>query len=319
MASELRGIAPTGSSVYVHILNSSGQRWNGTVFETYAAGNYSNYSISLTEQGSSGAFFGDFPAALTLSGTYEYLVYLQNGGSPAQGDAIVGTGKVNWSGTGQSDVISGAMSGPQFLAYVKKIFKRTDKDDEIYDAITDAISELRRLCSFDEDEVEVSTTDTIATVGDYRLNVEDNMGILIGDVQVIDSDDSRPLTKLDKQIFDIYYPNQDATNVTKDKPQHFAVFAGQIYLGPVPDKTSYTYRVNYSKGMSTISSSTTSVPFTKWYREGLREGVLAKVWSGLEEDLAAEHQAKWQFFKDQIMRREDMNQKGTGFVLYHGI
>ena len=319
MSAELRGVAPSGSGVYTHILNSSGQRWNGTVFETYAAGNYSNYSIILTEQGASGAFFADFPSALTLSGSYEYLVYLQNGGSPAQGDAIVGTGKVNWGGTATSDVISGAMSGIDFLAYVKRIFKRTDKDTELYDAMTDAISELRRIYSFDEDEIETTTTDTISVLGDYRLDLESNLGILIGDIQVIDNDDSRPVQKVAKQIFDILYPNQDSATVTRDKPAHFAVFDGKIFLGPVPDKTSYTYRINYSKGSDSISASTVSVPFTKWYREALREGVLAKAWSGLEEDLAMEHQSKWQFFKEQIMNREDKNQRGTGFVFYHGI
>lgn len=319
MSSEIRGIAPTGQTAYAHLLNAAAQRWNGSAFETFASADYSNYTIAMTEQGSSGAFFADFPSLIVASGSFEYLVYLQQGGSSAQGDPVVGTGKVNWSGATVADIVAGAMTGPDFLTYVKKKFKRTDKDDDLYDAITDAIAELRRVYSFDEDETEMTTTAVISALGQYKIAVEDNLGLLQGEIVVLDNDDSFQLIKMSKQVFDQTYPNPAATNVSMDKPKHFCIYAGNIYLGPVPDKTSYTYRLNFSKRGATVNALTTSVPFTKHYREPLREGVLMKAFDGLDDDQFQKYAAKWTFFKDQIMVREERNQKGTGAIQYHGI
>jgi hypothetical protein len=319
MASEIRAGALTGSILYAHVLNAAGKRWNGSSFETYAAANYSTYAITMTEQGSSGMFFGTFPTSIPTAANYEYVVYIANGASGAEGDSVVGTGNVDWNGTASADSIAGSMSGTDFLAYVKRSFKRTDKDTELYEAMTDAISELRRIYSFDEDQVETTTTDTISVLGDFKLDMETNVGILIGDIVVVDGDDSSVVQQVAKETYDRLYQNPSSTMATRDKPKHFCIFAGQIYLGPVPDSVSYTYRLNYSKGVSTITSASTSVPFTKWYREPLRSGVLAKAWKGLDDELAATHRADWEFFKEQIQRREEMNQKGTGFVDYCGV
>ena len=210
------------------------------------------------------------------------------------------------------------MSGSDFLTYVKRIFKRTDKDTELYDAITDAIAELRRIFNFDEAHVETTSTDTISTIGDFKIDLETDNGLLLG-VTIVDGTNSRTLLKLSKQMFDEYYPNPSATDVNKQKPIHYCVYAGQIQFGPVPDLTTYTYRLIYSKSGATISAATTSVPFTKHYREPLREGTLAKAWSGLDDSLAQEHLAKWEFFKSQMKERETVNLQGTGQIVYNGI
>jgi hypothetical protein len=321
MANELRGVSAKNLNLYAHITNSAGKRWNGSQFETYASGNYSTYGISLTEQGTSGVYFADFPSDITTSGSYEYFVYRRIGGSQAEGDPVVGTGSISWNGTiSASEVLSGAMSGSDFLTYVKRIFKRTDKDTELYEHITDAIAELRRIYSFDEDKVEMTTTDTISVDGDFKLSVESDHGLFLGDVVVVDDDASQVLLKVSKESYDRLYPNPSATNVTTGKPRHYAIFSGEIYLGPVPDDTGYTYRLSYSISGSTITSATVSVPFTKHYREALRAGVLAKAFDGVENDAqAAKYVSMWEYFKNQIQLREEMNQKGTGFVEYTGI
>lgn len=100
---ELRSASASGLSLYAHILNASGQRWNGSAFETYASGHYSLYTIALTEQGSSGIYVGSFPTAITDSGTYEYYTYRRMGASPAEGDPVIGVGSIAWTGT-QVDV-----------------------------------------------------------------------------------------------------------------------------------------------------------------------------------------------------------------------
>lgn len=106
MAKEIRAAAPTGRVVYAHVLDSTGKRWNGTAFETYASGNYSTYVIALTEQGASGVYLGDFPAAITSGGAYDFFAYLRVGGSNVEGDPVVGEGNINWSGTAVNGTVS---------------------------------------------------------------------------------------------------------------------------------------------------------------------------------------------------------------------
>ena len=99
MSNEIKGATATGFTVYALITNGAGQFWNGSSFEAYVAGNYGNYDVSMTEQGASGLYFADFPTGITSSGTYEFFVKRALGGSPAQGDPTVNTGKIDWTGS----------------------------------------------------------------------------------------------------------------------------------------------------------------------------------------------------------------------------
>lgn len=99
MSAEIRALTSSGLTVYAQVLNGSGQVWNGTTFETYTAGNWGDYDIALTEQGSSGRYIGNFPSGITTAGDYEFYAYRQLGASPAQSDVAVGVGKVEWSGS----------------------------------------------------------------------------------------------------------------------------------------------------------------------------------------------------------------------------
>jgi hypothetical protein len=91
MAGELQLPYDSGLTLYAHVLNASGQRWNGSAFETYNEANWTTYDVALTEQGASGLYVGDFAAA----GIYEALVYQQAGATPAVTDAPpVGQGTI---------------------------------------------------------------------------------------------------------------------------------------------------------------------------------------------------------------------------------
>lgn len=320
MANEIRGIGPSGRTMYAHIVNGSGQRWNGSAFETYASANYANYDIALTENGTSGVYVGTFPTTITTAGFYEYFYYIQAGGSPAEGDKVSGTGRVDWSGSVQVTAPAGSMSADDFRDYVVRTFIRTDKDTELYEAVTDTVMELRERYHFDDDEVETTTTDTIATLGEYKLDLETNFGILIGDIVVIDGTDSWPIHQISKQKYDRLYPNPAATNVTTAKPRHFCLFDDQIYLGPVPDSTSYTYRVNYSIIGATITAATTSVPFTEKYRETLKLGVLYRLYRDLENfDLATSYKQLYDSSVTEKILFEERNKAGSSQVTYRGL
>lgn len=306
MANEIRGTSPTGT-LYARIMNSSGYWWNGTDFEAYDADNYADYDVALTEQGNSGVYVADFPSGITTGGTYEYYVHRQAGASPAEGDYVINIGKVDWSGTVSITGATGSMTGSEFRAYILRLgFSRDDKDTEIYEAITDAIQEMRRRFMFDEAETEKTTTDTISVDGDFKLSVESDFGLLL-DVILQDGTTAKELDNMTKAQFDALYPD---INVTADRgyPKHFCLYGGYIYIGPIPDATTYTYRKNYSYRAGTVTSSTTGVPFTNVYRDILAENVLMRLYTMLQaHDEAAIHEGKFEKGFLLATRKERIN------------
>lgn len=308
MARELRGIAPSGNTLYARIINRAGLWWNGTDFEAYDAGSFTDYDIAMTEQGASGVFVADFPAAILTGGTYEYYVHLQSGGSPAQGDAVVNTGRVDWTGSASVAAAAGAMSGEAFRDYVvdDKGFKREDKDQQIYAAITDAIQIMRRRYDFDEAKVDARTTDEIATLGEFKIDIEDDLGLLL-DVTIEDGEWGTPLNKLSRAQFNRRYPGINVDGAA-GYPKDYCVFGGQILIGPIPDSIAYRYRLGYSRSAGAVTSSTTGVPFTDKYRDVLADAVLMLLWEGLEEyDKADRARAAFEAEFERAKTRERRN------------
>lgn len=213
-----------------------------------------------------------------------------------------------------------AMSGSDFYAYVLRTFKRTDKSTEVYESITDACQEMAQRFPFDELSNETSLTDTISVAGDYKLNLESDFEILVSDIVVIDGIDSWPLIKRNKSEFDELYPNPTATNVSTAKPIHYCIFDGSVYLGPVPDKTSYSYRISYSQETGTINSVSSSVPFTDKYRRVLKYLVLHYLYSDLEMDEpAAKYRGLFEVDFQRITSLEYKNKTGISAVAYQDI
>lgn len=313
MASELRAASPSGT-LYARIINSAGLWWNGTSFEAYTAANYGNYDIAMTEQGDSGVYVADFPTGIQTSGTYEYYVHYQAGGSPTEGDQVVNTGRIEWTGTVSVSASAGSMAGEDWRDYVlRKGFKRTDKDEEVYEATTDAISEIRERFGFDEAQVDTETTDTISALGDFKLDVESDLGLLLG-IILQDGDTGTPLKQTSRARFDARYPYAAIDTDFTGYPKDFCIYAGQIYIGPTPDSTSYTYRISYSRSAGTVTSTTTGVPFSSvLYRAMLCDLVYAYLYAGLEEPEKADYfRSKFENRFPSAVRRERKNQ-GLGF------
>lgn len=307
MAREIRGTSPSGT-LYARIMNPSGLWWNGSSFEAYNASNYSDYDIAMTEQGASGVYVADFPTAITSSGTYEYYVHRQAGGSPAEGDVVVNTGSVDWTGSVSASASTGSMTGSDWRDYILNDcgFVRDDKDDELYSATVDAIQEMRRRFMFDEAEAETTTTDTITVDGDFKISLESDFGILQG-VILEDGTNATRLIQVSKSQFDKLYPD---INVTADRgyPKHFCIYAGSIDIGPCPDSVSYSYRKSYSARAGTITSSTTGVPFTNVYRDILADNVLARLYKMLEDwDKAANYRQSYEEGFMYATRKEIIN------------
>ncbi len=104
MANEIQLGGPgTGRTVYCRIHNqTSGYIWStsgGTGgFEVYQAADVTSYSITMTEQGSTNFYVGNFPPACP-PGVYSVEGRQQLGGSAVEGDPRVGAGDIQWNGS----------------------------------------------------------------------------------------------------------------------------------------------------------------------------------------------------------------------------
>lgn len=103
MANELQISFRPNQTVYFLIRNRVGQIWStsgGTgAFTAYQTANYTDYSITGTQQGSASAMYtGSVPAGL-LPGVYGVLGKQQLGGSVAESDPALGSENYQWNGT----------------------------------------------------------------------------------------------------------------------------------------------------------------------------------------------------------------------------
>jgi len=176
------------------------------------------------------------------------------------------------------------MTGSELYTYVLKIFKRTDKSAELYEAITDTVKNMNLRHKFSDMKVEAYTTGGITSDTDYRVELPEDFGHLIGDVRLINGTDSKTLDKLNKPEFDEKYPYLSNTDTEPSEPDHYCLWNNQILIGPIPDETTYGYEISYTRKIVTaIVSETTEVPFTDDYREAVRAGSLARLYEGLED------------------------------------
>lgn len=182
------------------------------------------------------------------------------------------------------------MTGAEFYTYLKLDFKRTDKEDEIFSALTDVISDIREEYKLEEDK-EINYTLGIDALGEYSFTLPDDFGFLIGDIKILEDNDSYKLEKISKDEYDRLLPDPEYSDVDKEKPTHFCIYADQVFLYPVPDKLTYYYEWNYSTDdEAAITTSTGNVPYSSRNRKMLKCGVLAEIYKGLGMDNEA---VKW--------------------------
>jgi hypothetical protein len=217
------------------------------------------------------------------------------------------------------------MTGSDFLTYVKRVFKRTDKDTEIYEAMADTVADIR-LQLKTEDYKEEAYIAGISTLGEYRIALPSDFKHLIGNVTLVDNSgvSTKTLNKISKQTYDEKYGDRlytTTSNQLDGEPVDFCIYAEQIYIGPVPDSISYRYYINYTtEDYAAIVAGTTLVPFTDRYRSTVRSGVLAEVYAGLE---ALEESNYWRaLYVDGLVKiksNDDDNIADNESIVYHGI
>lgn len=176
------------------------------------------------------------------------------------------------------------MTGEEFYAYCKRKFKRTDKETEFYEILTDVIMDIKLRFEWEDYKEEAYATG-ITTLGDYKFALPSDFGHLIGDVVWRDSfGNSNPLIKISKPRYDELYPYPSASDAVTGIPLHYCIYGKEIFIGPVPDQVTYTYLINYTtEAVTAMTSATTSVPFTDRYRWIVRDIVLGEFYDYLEQ------------------------------------
>lgn len=105
MASELQiSYGVSGLTLYSVIRTTVGTVWNGAAFVAFVGANWSTYAVTMTEQGTSGYYVGNFP--IVALGVYNVETRVQAGGSPALTDLPAGSGIEEWTGTAVTSIAS---------------------------------------------------------------------------------------------------------------------------------------------------------------------------------------------------------------------
>ena len=103
MANEIHANYSSGNTLYTVIRNAAGEVWYvaGQTFESWGTGGRTadDYDIILTDKSGS-RYAGNFDANVP-AGRYFVQVFLQAGASPADGDTLVSSDEILWSGTGR--------------------------------------------------------------------------------------------------------------------------------------------------------------------------------------------------------------------------
>ncbi len=101
MADEIQINYESGNDLYAMVRNTSGQVWLASTqeFEDYGTDgrDADDYDIPLTDKNGN-LYIGSFDSGIP-AGRYTVSVFLQSGDNPADGDKLIGSGLLIWSGT----------------------------------------------------------------------------------------------------------------------------------------------------------------------------------------------------------------------------
>lgn len=174
------------------------------------------------------------------------------------------------------------MTRVQFLAYIKRQFKRTDKDTEIYEALNETIQDIGSRYSFSGYNFQ-SWVPTVIAQEDYPLPT--NLLQLSHPIRLLEGsatgDSGYPLDFITKEEYDEKEPNPNRTSPATGKPSKYTIYSDSILLTPIPDKTSYLLEINWGKIPTTLSVDADTPSLIATWDEILKWGTLMRLYYGL--------------------------------------
>lgn len=182
------------------------------------------------------------------------------------------------------------MTLDEFKAYVKRDFKRQDKDTEIVQAYNDMVIWVSVMMPHGNYKYQSYVATTVG-VEDYQLPT--NLIHLMHPIRLLlgsgASDSGFPLEKLTKEEYDIREPNPNRTNPPVGMPSAYTVFSRSVLVTPVCDKATYILEINWTKLPVDLVDGTDYPTLGSEWREVLKQGTLERLYAALGQF----DEAKW--------------------------
>lgn len=174
------------------------------------------------------------------------------------------------------------MTLSDFKTYVKRDFKRTDKDTEILTAYNDTIRWLSSKMAVGDYKYQ-SFVNTTVGIEDYEL--PSNMLHLFHPIKLLlgsnSGDEGFQLDFITKSAYDLREPNPNRNNPQTGRPSAYTIWSRSILLTSIPDSSSYILEINWSKRPVDQASSTDTPSLPQEYDEILKWGTLERLYEGM--------------------------------------
>ena len=166
--------------------------------------------------------------------------------------------------------------------YIRRDFKRTDKDTEIIQAINDSILWISTLIPHGNYKYQ-SWVYTALAREDYAL--PSNLIHLIHPVKFLEgsasSDSGFPLEHITKEEYDIREPNPNRTNPSTGRPSAYTVFSRSILVTPLPDKTTSLLEIMWSRRPVSLSAAADTPELGAEWDEVIKHISMDKLYAGM--------------------------------------
>ena len=185
-----------------------------------------------------------------------------------------------------------------FKTYVKRDFKRTDKDTELVQAYNDMIMWVASVIPFGNYKFQ-SYISTTVQIEDYPIpsnliHIIHPIKLLLGSAS---KDSGFPLEHITKEEYDIREPNPNRTSPSTGRPSAYTIFSRCILLTPIPDLATYILEIMWAKRATTLSADADTSDFLSEWDEVLKWGTLERLYAGLGMTQEASYWAS--LYRDQ--------------------
>lgn len=202
------------------------------------------------------------------------------------------------------------MTRLEFLTYVTNVFKRTDKNTEIYEALNETIKDIATREKFHEYSFQ-SYTACVAAQEDYPLpttllQIKHPIRLVEGTAT---GDSGWNLTKLSKEEYDFREPNPNRTGPSTGRPTAYCVYSNSILVTPIPDQ-AYLLEINWGNVPSSLASNDDSPAYLNIWDEVIKHGALFRMFSLVGAFTEANY---WRaLYETGILRMIDYNRDKSG-------
>lgn len=166
--------------------------------------------------------------------------------------------------------------------YIRRDFKRTDKDTEITQAINDSILWISSLIPYGNYKFQ-SWIYTAIDREDYGL--PSNLIHLIHPIKWIEgagsSDPGYPMLHITKEQYDVREANPNRTNPSGGRPTAYCIFSRCILVTPIPDRADYVLEIMWSRRPISLSASGDLPDLGSEWDEVIKHAALEKLYAGM--------------------------------------